>query len=263
MHNDPRPQSPDDMRIDGTDGIGLRAGSSGFVTTIDVNALLRTASAADVMINIEVRPGDHVVRGTPMASVWSRGGRVFDLAKVEAATQNGIQLGYERTLERDAAFGFRQLTDIAVKALSPAINDPVTAAHAVGHMADLLVKLTDRRLGATLHDDKGVGRVVVPDRDLTYYLELVCGPIRRYGRNEPTVLIALLRMLRDVAVAARDDDQCAQIAAQTDLIATELPASLAKHDLVQVEDMVNRVRQALSGKVRLAYRDRTGETRSV
>ncbi len=263
-HDDPRPRSPNGMRTDGTDGAGLRAHSSGFVRVIDVTALLRTASDADVVIDIEVRPGDHVVRGTPVASVWSRGGRAVNIPAVEAAVQNSVRLGYERTVEQDAAFGFRQLTDIAVKALSPAINDPVTAAHAVGHMADLLVKLTGRRLGSSLHEDgEGVGRVVVPDRDLAYYLELTCGQIRRYGRNESTVLTALLRMLRDVAVAAHDDDQRAQVADQIELIVAELPSSLLKHDVDQVEDMAERARQALRGETRLAYRDRSGETRSI
>jgi uncharacterized membrane protein len=76
------------------------------------------------------------------------------------------------------------LEDIAVKALSPAINDPMTAAHAIGHMGDLLTRLADCRLGATLHEDaEGIGRATVPDRDFGYYLELACGQIRRYGRG--------------------------------------------------------------------------------
>ncbi len=131
-------------------------------------------------------------------------------------------------------------------------------------MADLLVKLTGRRLGPTPHQDsQGLGRVVVPDRDLAYYLELACGQIRRYGRHEPTVLTALLRMLRDVAVATRDDDQRAQVADQTDLIVAELSSSLLKYDVDQGEDMAQRVRQALNSETRLAYWDRSGETRSI
>ena len=261
---DPRPRSPEGMHSGGAEDAVLRALNSGFVRLIDVDALVHAARTADVVIEIEVRPGDHVVRGTPVASVWTRDGQAPDVAALEAAVHGGIRLGYERTVEQDAAFGFRQLTDIAVKALSPALNDPVTAAHAIGHMADLLVKLAGRRLGATLHEDgEGTGRLVVPDRDLAYYLELACGQIRRYGRHEPTVLSALLRMLRDLAVAAHDDEQRAHIADQTDLVVAELPSALAKHDVDQVEDMAGRVRQALSGQTRRAYLDRSGETRSI
>ena len=99
---------------------------------------------------------------------------------------NKVELGYERTVEQDAAFGFRQLEDIAVKALSPGINDPVTAAHAIGYMADFLVQVLGCRLGPTVHEDSdGVDRAIVPDRDIAYYIDLCCGQVRRYGRQEP------------------------------------------------------------------------------
>jgi Predicted membrane protein (DUF2254) len=129
--------------------------------------------------------------------------------------------------QQDAAFGLRQLADIAVKALSPGINDHHRRPR-VGHMADLLVELTDQRLDPTLHQDseqdsEGVGRVVVPGRDLAYYLKLACEQIRRYGRHEPTVLTTLPRMVRDVSVATRDNDQRAQAADQTDLITPSCP----------------------------------------
>ncbi|WP_447002090.1 DUF2254 domain-containing protein [Saccharothrix isguenensis] len=261
-YGDPRPRPPEELDVDG-EGEPVYADSSGFVRFVDVNGLIRTAVTADVLIQLETRPGDHVVRGAPLASVWSRRSGPVDLVDVEAGVRMSVVLDYERTVEQDAAFGFRQLTDIAVKALSPGINDPVTAIHAVGHMSDLLVKITGRRLGGTLHeDDQTVGRVVVPDRDITYYLDLACGQVRRYGRREPTVLNALLRMLRDVAAATRDEDQRTAVAVQVDLITDEMDSSLSRYDIDGVEDMARRVRQALTGHVRAAYHDRSGETRS-
>jgi uncharacterized membrane protein len=264
-YGDPGPRSPDELGLDGVDGTSVAAHTSGFVRRINVAMLVRTAHEHDVVISIEARPGDHVVLGTPLATVWSADGRAPTRPHVvEKSITAAVLIGYERTVEQDAAFGFRQLTDIAVKALSPGINDPVTAAHAVGHMADLLVRLTGRRLGPTLHEDAdGTGRVVVPDRDLPYYLELVCGPIRRYGRSEPTVLIALLRMLRDVATTTRDDAQRAHLADQVSLIVKEVSDTVGSHDAEQVRAMADRVGQALSGDVRAAYDDRSGETRSI
>ena len=261
-YGDPRPRSPEELGVDGEGG-SVCAGSSGFVRFVDVDRLLRTAAASDVLIRLDVRPGDHVVRGTPLASAWSREGGPVELADVEAGVRKCVVLDYERTMEQDAAFGFRQLVDIAVKALSPGINDPVTAIHAVGHLSDLAVKVAGRRLGGTLHEDhRGVGRLVVPDRDITYYPDLVCGQVRRYGRHEPTVLNALLRMLRDVATATRDDEQRAAVDVQVDLVTAEVSSSLSRYDVDTVEDMARRVRQALTGDVRAAYHDRSGETRS-
>ncbi|HEX8631125.1 MAG TPA: DUF2254 domain-containing protein [Catenuloplanes sp.] len=265
-YGDPGPRSPDELDLDGADAMRVAARTSGFVRRVDVAGLLSAAREHDVVVSIEARPGDHIVRGTPLATVWTAGdGRApTRQQQVRDAVTAAVVIGYERTVEQDAAFGFRQLTDIAVKALSPGINDPVTAAHAVGHMADLLVRLTGRRLGPTLHEDAdGTGRVVVPDRDLPYYLELVCGPVRRYGRSEPTVLIALLRMLRDVASAVRDDAQREDLADQVGLIVGEVSETVAAHDAKQVQAMADRVRQAVDGDITGAYHDRSGETRSI
>ena len=187
-HDDPRQRSPDELQLDQRSAVAVDADQSGFVQVVDVASPVRAARRHDAVVRIEARPGDHVVRGTPLAQVWVRDADPGRRAELTGAAVAKVRIGFERTIAQDAASGFRQLTDIAVKALSPAINDPVTAAHAVGHLADLLVQLSGRRLGPTLHQDAdAVGRVVVGDRDLPYYLDLVCGPVRRYGRADPAV----------------------------------------------------------------------------
>jgi uncharacterized membrane protein len=111
-----------------------------------------------------------------VAFAWHRtGGDPRDPDAVRDLVRNAVELGYERTVEQDAAaFGFRQLEDIAVKALSSGINDAVTAAHAIGYMADLLVQIMGCRLGLTVHEDSDrTARAIVPDRDVAYYLEFV------------------------------------------------------------------------------------------
>jgi uncharacterized membrane protein len=264
-YGDPRPRSPDpSVRPEGR-GQVILAARSGFVRLVDVESLVAAARDRDAVVEALARPGDHVGRGTPLAQVWSRdGGPLPDLDAVAAVVQEAIAIGYERTLEQDAAYGFRELEDIAVKALSPAINDPVTAAHAIGHMGDLLTRLVGCRLGATVHEDEhGVGRAIVPDRDLPYYLDLTCGQIRRFGSAEPTVLIALLRMLRDVGASARDDEQRQHIAHEARLIVQAAAPSLLPGERRAVEDMESRVGRALCGDVLGAYRDRSGETRSI
>jgi uncharacterized membrane protein len=245
------------------EGTLVRAPHSGFVRTIQLTHLVTLAAADDAVVRLEVRPGDHVVFGTPLATVWWRHAGT-DPGPLEHAVGAAVSMGYERTIEQDAGFGFRELTDIAVKALSPAINDPVTAAHSIGHMGDLAARLTGKRLGPQVHvDASGVGRVEVPDRDLRYYLDLVCGQIRRYGEQEPTVLVALLRMLRDVAAHTRDDSQRAEVQRQVSLIVDEVPATLADVDRQGVLDLAARVQTALRGDLAAAYRDRSGETRSL
>jgi uncharacterized membrane protein len=121
-----------------------------------------------------------------------------------------------------------------------------------------------KRLGASLHEDRdGEGRVVVPDRDIRYYLDLACGQIRRYGRREPTVLVALLRMLRDAATAARDDDQRSELRRQVDLVLDEAARDLVEADAESLRDAASRVHEALRGCLVESFVDRSGETRSI
>ncbi len=233
---------------------------SGFVRTVNVPTVVTVAAREDLQVELAVRPGDAVVAGTPLA--WVDGD--VDAEALAHRLLDGVELGFERTDEQDAALGLRQLSDIAVKAVSPAINDPVTAAHAIGYCADLLVVLQGRRLGPCAHRDAaGAVRVITPDRDLRYYLDLVCGPVRRFGRGEPIVLMALLRLLRDGACSARDDQQRAEIARQADLVVSELSTEMLDTDADAVRDLHARVEAALAGNFDVAFRDRAGETRSV
>lgn len=259
-------RDPDELPLDVADAQWVPAERSGFVQATDAGALVATAEEHDVVVRVESRAGDHIVVGTPIAAVWGRGGaRCDQLADGLAdVIRSSVRIGFERTLDQDTGFGFRQLEDIAVKAMSPSINDPVTAAHAVGHMADLLVSLTQCRLGPTLHEDgAGVGRAIVPDRDLRYYLDLMCGQLRRFSTTEPSVLCALLRALRDVGLSCREERQRDQIRESADLVAASLDPSVIDADAASVHDHRERVERALRGDVGGAFADRAGETRSM
>lgn len=257
-------RSPDELALDEDDGGLILSKESGFLRMTDVPHLLDLAHQRDIVIRIEIRAGDHVVQGAPIATVWPAPAQAPDLDLLTTQIHAALSFGYERTIEQDAAFGVRQLEDIAIKAVSPAINDPVTAAHAVGHMASIVSRLVGCRLGATLHDDDdGVGRVIVPDRDLRYYLDLACGQLRRFAKDEPGVLSALLRMLRDVARASRDDAQRAEVREAAELVARQLPSDVLDEDAATVHALHARVLLALDGEVHAAYSDRVGETRSM
>lgn len=268
--DEPARLSPEDLGLDEAPGTTVCGRSSGFVRLVRVDALVAGARRGEAVVRLLVRPGDLVVAGTPVATVWRRdpstgalGPHPGEGPAVEAV-HDAVLLGYERTLEQDVAFGFRQLEDIAVKAVSPGINDPVSAVTAVGHMADLLVRLAGCRLGATAHrDGDGVGRAVVPDRDLRYYLDLACGQLRRFAAAEPTVLAALLRMLRDLATAVRDEPSAAETRRAADLVRETLASSVVPRDAEQIHDLHARVLAALDGRTAEAYLDRSGETRSA
>ncbi|MGB7981701.1 MAG: DUF2254 domain-containing protein, partial [Candidatus Nanopelagicales bacterium] len=187
-----------------TDARRLMAGGSGFLASVHSDALLGVATATDCVIRIDQRPGDSLVAGTPVGWVWSHdpdqpltGER---LEQVRATLADALRTSFERTSAQDLAFGLRQLTDVAVKALSPGINDPTTAAHALGHSSALLCEVADRDLGAMAYDDdQGVVRLVLARPDLADLLDLVVAQPLRYGAEDPAVLARIARLLEEVA----------------------------------------------------------------
>jgi uncharacterized membrane protein len=133
-------------------------------------------------------------------------------------------------LEQDAAFGIRQLVDMACKALSPAVNDPYTAIQAVDHMSVIFSTLAARPLGDYVaEDDQHAAAVIIPGRRFADYLATMCGLIRRYGSKEPTVSMALLRLLETCTAAVRDEsDRWIAIDEQAHLIVEDAQREIAQ-----------------------------------
>jgi uncharacterized membrane protein len=174
------------------------------VQTFHLDALPTVAAHWGAVVAVVPMMGEHVICGTPLAWAWSaRGDATLGddaLAAIGAALTHGVRLGFERTAEQDVAFGIRQLADVASKALSPAVNDPYTAVQAVDHLSVILAALATRPLGSqTLADAGGTCRVHVPGRDWEYFVDLGLGQVRRFGHTEPRVVLALLRVVRDIA----------------------------------------------------------------
>lgn len=197
---------------------GVPAYASGWVQTVHPELLLPQAREAGVTVAATVMVGEYVVAGTPLLRIWRDTAEPAPpIEPFQHHLRFAVRLGFERTAEQDVAFGVRQLADIAVKALSPAINDPYTAIQALEHIGVVLAKLAPRRLGGQLLTD-GPATVWMPGRDLRYYLDLATGQIRRYGSAEPRVCLALIRVLRTTAWFCPDDDGRALVADQVRLV---------------------------------------------
>jgi uncharacterized membrane protein len=108
----------------------LLSRKSGYIQTVHPQLLLPLVNEADVTICLGKRVGEHVVEGTVLAWVWAPSPDVTLPADetFETAVAADVRIGFERTIEQDVAFGIRQQIDIGCKALSPAVNDPYTAA---------------------------------------------------------------------------------------------------------------------------------------
>jgi uncharacterized membrane protein len=198
---------------------------SGYVQTVRPDVLLSHAVRHGVCVRLRPRVGEHVVGGTTLAWIWrsSPGDHAPDPRAFSRVIDAGVRIGFERTLEQDAAFGIRQLVDVACKALSPAVNDPYTAVQAIDHLSVIFCALARRPLGNHVTSDGGGTSVTVPGRRFPEYLAVACGLIRRYGASEPTVAHALLRLLSSCAAMAADDpEQCAAIEEQARIIVSDV-----------------------------------------
>lgn len=171
------------------DGHVLGAPHGNTVTAVDEEGLISLAQHADVRIHLLAPAGSFVVEGQPLLRIV--GGTIDDS---ERALKH-VQLGHQRTMEQDAGFGFRQLVDIAVRALSPSVNDPSTAVQAVDRIHDLLCRLGGRSFPDTvLRDEDGQVRLVTARHDWEHFVRLAVTELSYYGSEHPQVAARLDRM---------------------------------------------------------------------
>ncbi len=184
----------------------LVSSGSGFAVNVEERMLVEAADQLGSVLRIDVEPGRWVVAGTPVGSCWPAGPQTDPDApgRLVAVVEDAITLGFERTAVQDLAFGLRQLSDVSTKALSPGINDPTTAVHALGHASALLCELAAKRPGplALAPAKQGVTEqpvLLVARTTFGELLELVVAPACRYGRGDVDVLARVLTLLREVA----------------------------------------------------------------
>jgi uncharacterized membrane protein len=208
---------------------------SGYIQKVHLEQIVPLAARRGVTVRIRRRIGEHVVAGTTLLWVWrpNRDDPPPNPQDFRRVVDGAIRIGFERTLEQDIGFSIRQLVDVACKALSPAINDPYTAMQAVDHLSVIFSTLGPRPLGDVVLRD-GDGVVILPGRRFDELLSLACGLIRRYGSREPTVLLALLRLLGNCTEFIGDNrDREAVIHEQAELI-----LAAGERDIAQPEDVV-------------------------
>ncbi len=157
------------------------------------------------MLRLPVSLGAYVPEGAPLVEVHGDAQRL-DAERVLAA----VRIGRDRTLEQDVAFGFRQLVDIADRALSPGVNDPTTAVQALDELHDLLRRLATRPLRSGRYaDEGGLTRLVTPPERFGDYLALALDEVEQYGADSLQVQQRVRRLLTDVEAAALPEHRAA------------------------------------------------------
>jgi uncharacterized membrane protein len=164
----------------------------------------------------------------------------WDRDAAEVITR-AIPIGRERTLDQDVAFGFRQLVDIAVRALSPGTNDPTTAVQALDRIHDLLRRLVRRPFPPEERVTDGTVHLVVPRLGWANFVRLAFDEIRIAGEGQLQVAQRLEAVLADLLEAAPADRRSALLAQQVALEASVVRAFPDAHDRAYVEQIAGAI----------------------
>jgi len=169
-------------------------GTSPIVLAVDIPTLIALARLHDGMIEFLPQIGDFVAAEEPLFTLHG-GAMAID----DRAVRSTVAFGPERTLEQDPMFAFRIIADIALKALSPAINDPTTAVLAIDQLHRLLRAVARRRLrGEVILDDSGKPRVIFRTPNWEHYVQVACNEIRACGANNLQVVRRMRAMLENL-----------------------------------------------------------------
>lgn len=200
----------------------LGAPRDGALVAVDESTLQELA-VGDRRLELVPVVGSFVAEGAPLLRLWG----TWDDDDRERL-RGAMALGPERTMQQDPAFGFRQLVDIALRALSPGINDPTTASQSLDRIHGLLRRLVTRGFPSPARvDEEGVVRLVLRRPDWDAYTRLSTEEIRLAGADQIAVLRRLIEMLDDVAEVARGD-RLGPLWAERSRVAADLEALEAK-----------------------------------
>jgi uncharacterized membrane protein len=215
----------------------VRSPGDGWVQQISRRAVIGGVPAGGV-VRLETRVGGYLVRDTPLASIWPR---PADPAAAAALIRAAVILGPARTMQQDIDFGLRQLIDIALRALSPAVNDPTTAVEVVLRIGSIMRPLVLAEIPAQSVRDTA-GRILLTPFDLDHaeYIGHAFDQLRLYAAAHPQVLMTIARtqrMLRGACVLSGGREKIiTALDKQLALTVASCAAEMLPEDRAQVQD---------------------------
>ncbi len=195
----------------------ISLGTVGYVQVVDYDGLLDLAVRHDLRIAVHVRAGQYLLAKGEHVSVFAAEAPEEDILK---AMRSAFTIGSERTPAQDLEFGIRQLTEIAVRALSPGINDPFTALAVIDRISAIIESQIGRAVQPTdYHDEEDTLRVIVSRTDLRRLMDAGLRPIRQAGAGHPAILTRMAIRLADLAGSVRIEAERVALAAQVEALA--------------------------------------------
>jgi uncharacterized membrane protein len=178
-------------------GVTVVSPESGYLQLVDTGALMTVAQEADLVVRLDRSIGEYLLQDAPVITVWGAG--AAPSAEALARVQAGLHIGSEQTLVQDLLFGLRQLSDIAIRALSPAVNDPSTASNCIDALATVVAAiLAVEPVSAYRCDAQGRLRLIAPGVTFDQVVDYAFSQIRRYGAGDVSIVLHLLAVCREL-----------------------------------------------------------------
>jgi uncharacterized membrane protein len=190
--------------------------TSGYLQFVGYAQLIEIATRIDAVIRLAHRPGHFIAAGRPLATVWPRGAA----QQVAEALAKAHMTGPHRTLMQDPVFAIDQLVEIAIRALSPAVNDTFTALTCIDWLASGVRRVTARTLGEGIYRDRsGRVRLVEPAPSYARMANRAFDKIRQSSRGMPVVMIHMMDALTSVVEQTKTVEQRRVLVRQGEMIA--------------------------------------------
>ena len=216
------------------------ANASGYLQFVGYAQLVEIAARTDSVIRLKHRPGHFVAAGRPLAAVWPRGAA----QQVAQALAKAHVTGPHRTLMQDPVFAIDQLVEIAIRALSPAVNDTFTALTCIDWLSAGLRRVSGRTLGEGVYRDRsGRVRLIEPDPSYARMANRAFDKIRQSARGMPVVMIHMMDALTSIMEQTTTVAQRRVLARQAEMILQSAVESVPEPN--DLEDIRSRYRHLL------------------
>ncbi|HXY93368.1 MAG TPA: DUF2254 domain-containing protein, partial [Acidimicrobiia bacterium] len=193
----------------------IAAPTSGYLQFVGYDTVVAIATQHDAVIEMLYRPGHFLVAGLPLARVWPAGAA----RDVGRALEQAHVTGAHRTLTQDIAFAIDQLVEIAIRALSPAVNDTFTALTCIDWLGSGLCKITEVWNPVRIHrDGQGTVRLITAEVSYERLVERAFDKIRQAGTGMPAVMIRQLDSIARVMQYTTSPEQRGALMLQAEMI---------------------------------------------
>ncbi len=222
----------------------IQANGSGYLQAVDDEQLLQIAYKHKLLLRLNYRPGQFVVNGSELVLVYPR---MRVNRKLIKQINNTFILGKERTEQQDIEFPIAQLVEIALRAISPGINDPFTAIRCIDRLGDGLCRLAQRDFPSPYrYDDDDNLRVIAEPFTFAGLIDLAFNQIRQYGKSDMAVTIRLLEAIATIANYVHNQKERAVLLRHAEKIWRDSHKAISEQlDLKDIEERYEAVVKTL------------------